>query len=52
MTDIIEVQKAALAVPWWVQYICVVPGTHDAQRLMYIVYPNASTPPLSHTLIS
>lgn len=52
MTDIIEVQKAALAVPRWVQYICVVPGTRDAQRLRTSIYPNASTPPLSHTLIS
>lgn len=39
MTDIIEVQKAALAVPQWVQYICVVPGTRDAQRLLYIHLP-------------
>lgn len=39
MTDIIEVQKAALAVPWCVQYMCVVPGTGDAQRLLYVHLP-------------
>lgn len=39
MTDIIEVQKAVLAVPQWVQYFCVVPGTRDAQRLLYIHLP-------------
>lgn len=39
MTDIIEVQTAALAVPWWVQYICLVPGTRDAQRSPYIRLP-------------
>lgn len=39
MTDIIEVQKAALAVPWCVQYICVVPVTRNAQRLLYVRLP-------------
>lgn len=39
MAQYIEVQKAALAVPWWAQCICVVTGARDTQRLLSVRPP-------------
>lgn len=44
MTDIIEVQKAALTVPRWVQYICVVLG--HAMPRGYCTSSTLTPPPL------
>lgn len=48
MTDSMEVLKAALAPPWCIQYICVVPRTHDTQRFPYSKHLSTLThPPLN-----